>query len=55
MLDNAQAIETARGPRVDFHCPYDEAQLRQARVPGKHICPICWTYFNAPKDAADHA
>lgn len=36
------------GPKVDFHCPYDETTLRVSlRHEGFHICPICRTLFEA--------
>jgi hypothetical protein len=35
------------GERVNFHCPYDEAQLRRSvELPGRFICPCCWTSFD---------
>lgn len=37
--------EDARGPKVDFHCPYDEATLRLTRDGQRHICPCCWSTF----------
>lgn len=46
------------GEKVDFHCPYDEATLRDSlKHPGKHICPCCHTVFQvfpARKEDAAH-
>jgi hypothetical protein len=42
------------GPKVDYHCPYDEATLRVSLFhPGMHICPVCWTEFAAPIEPVD--
>lgn len=46
----ARLAEDAQGAKVDHHCPYDEAQLRQARIEGHLICPCCWTYFPKPAE-----
>lgn len=36
------------GEKVDYHCPYDEAQLRIAKqMAGRFICPCCFSTFSA--------
>lgn len=35
------------GPKVDYHCPHDEATLREWReTEGYFACPCCWTLFD---------
>jgi hypothetical protein len=42
------------GPKVDYHCPFEEATLRVSLFhPGMHICPVCWTEFAAPVEPVD--
>ena len=36
--------------RVDANCPSDETTLRVSDIEGKLICPVCWTYYDPPKE-----
>ena len=41
------------GEKVDGHCPYDEATLREDKVNPGFICPICWTHYDTIGDSHD--
>ena len=43
-----------RGKRLNAHCPYDEATLRQDMTyPDRGICPVCFTSLLKPVGADD--